>query len=59
MSQEQAIVFIEKMKNDEAFRDEVIKIKDAESKIEYITREGLNFTSDELKFAAYSALIKD
>jgi predicted ribosomally synthesized peptide with nif11-like leader len=59
MSQEHAKVFIEKMKNDEEFRESVQKLEDVDAKIEYIIQKGINFTSNELMFAAYSALVND
>jgi predicted ribosomally synthesized peptide with nif11-like leader len=51
MSQEEANVFLEKMKNDAAFREAVIRIEDVKAKMEYIHRKGYCFTSDELEFA--------
>jgi predicted ribosomally synthesized peptide with nif11-like leader len=51
MSQEEANVFLEKMKNDVAFREAVIRIEDVKAKMEYIHRKGYSFTSDELEFA--------
>ena len=51
MSQELAKAFIEKMKSDDTFREEVIRIEDVETKIEYINRQGFSFTSDELEAA--------
>jgi predicted ribosomally synthesized peptide with nif11-like leader len=59
MSQEQARVFIERMKTDEMFKDAVIKIENVEKKLAYINQEGIRFTSEELMFAAFSALMKD
>jgi predicted ribosomally synthesized peptide with nif11-like leader len=59
MSQEQAMEFIEKMKNDQAFREEVQKRNDADAKLEYVIQKGITFTFNELMFAAYSALVKD
>ncbi|MCX6177855.1 MAG: Nif11-like leader peptide family natural product precursor [Chlorobiales bacterium] len=59
MSQEQAMEFIEKMKNDEAFREEVQKRDDGDAKLEYVIQKGITFTSNELMFAAYSALVND
>jgi predicted ribosomally synthesized peptide with nif11-like leader len=51
MSQDQAHAFLEKMKSDDVFRDTVIMIEDVEAKLQYISREGFSFTSDELEVA--------
>jgi predicted ribosomally synthesized peptide with nif11-like leader len=51
MSQEEANVFLEKMKNDTSFREAVTRIEDVKAKVEYIHRKGYSFTSDELEFA--------
>ena len=51
MSQEEATAFMLRMKRDDAFREAVIRMEDAETKMEYIQREGFSFTSDELEFA--------
>jgi predicted ribosomally synthesized peptide with nif11-like leader len=59
MSQEQAMMFIERMKTDEAFREAVIKIENVEKKIAFINQEGIRFTSEELMFAAVSALMTE
>ncbi len=59
MSNEHPMVFIDKMNSDDTFRDEVVRIDDEEAKIEYVNREGLNFSSDELKYAVFATLIKD
>jgi predicted ribosomally synthesized peptide with nif11-like leader len=54
MSKKQAEDFIEKIKNDDAFREEVMSIRDVKNKIGYINRQGFFFTSDELKNAWFS-----
>jgi predicted ribosomally synthesized peptide with nif11-like leader len=56
MSQEQAKIFLEKMKSDDAFREAVIRIEDVDTKIEYINRNGFSFTSDELEVATFSMI---
>jgi len=59
MSQVQTDDFIESMKNNEGFRETVIGIDNVVEKTEYLNREGLSFTSDELMHAAYKVLAKE
>ncbi len=56
MSVKEAEEFINKMKNDDAFRVEVLKFTDVKERIEYINRQGFSFTCDELKNAWLSML---
>jgi len=56
MSQEQARVFLEKMKTDDAFREVVVGIEDVDTKLEYINQKGFSFTSNELEVAALSMI---
>ncbi len=56
MSQEQARVFLEKMKTDDAFREVVVGIEDVDTKLEYTNQKGFSFTSNELEVAALSMI---
>ena len=51
MSGKKAEDFLEKMMNDEAFKDSVINIVNVKDRIEFIHRQGFSFTSDELQNA--------
>ena len=51
MSVKEAEEFINKMKNDDAFRVEVLKFTDVKELKEYLHQHGFHFTSDELKNA--------
>ncbi len=51
MSGKKAEDFLEKMMNDEAFKDSVINIVNVKERIEFIHRQGFSFTSDELQNA--------
>jgi predicted ribosomally synthesized peptide with nif11-like leader len=53
MSQEQAEAFLERMKNDDAFKATVIRMEDLETKMAYINRKGYTFTADELEKASH------
>mgnify|MGYP006291018715 CR=1 FL=1 len=48
MSVEQAKAFIERMKTDEAFREKVMSIEDAASRIACIQGEGFDCTAEEI-----------
>ena len=56
MSQEQARVFLEKMKTDDAFREVIVGIEDVDTKLEYINQKGFIFTQNELEVAALSMI---
>ena len=56
MSQEQARVFLEKMKTDDVFREVIVGIEDVDTKLEYINQKGFIFTSNELEVAALSMI---
>jgi predicted ribosomally synthesized peptide with nif11-like leader len=51
MSMESAKAFMERMKTDEDFRKKVSEYKDAETRKDFVAKEGFDFTSDELKGA--------
>ena len=58
MSGKKAEDFLEKMMNDEAFKDSVINIVNVKERIEFIHRQGFSFTSDELQNAWFLMLIE-
>ncbi len=58
MSKKKAEDFVEKMMNDEAFKDSVINIVNVKERIEFIQQQGFSFTSDELQNAWFSMLIE-
>ena len=58
MSGKKAEDFLEKMMNDEAFKDSVINIVNVKERIEFIHRQGFSFTSDELQNAWFLLLIE-
>ena len=58
MSGKKAEDFLEKMMNDEAFKDSVIKIVNVKERIDFIHRQGFSFTSDELQNAWFLMLIE-
>ena len=58
MSGKKAEDFLEKMINDEAFKDSVINIVNVKDRIEFIHRQGFSFTSDELQNAWFLMLIE-
>ncbi|HJO62070.1 MAG TPA: Nif11-like leader peptide family natural product precursor [Desulfobacterales bacterium] len=49
MSIEQAKAFIEKMKTDKAFNDEVMTIEDLNERMAHIAKAGFEFTEEEIK----------
>lgn len=51
MSIEHAKVFIERMKTDEVFADEVVNCDDCASRVELIQSAGLDFSLEEVKCA--------
>jgi len=55
MSKKQADRFLEKMRSDENFREDVIQIEDIDKKIKFLNRHGFTFTAEELEIA-YSML---
>ncbi len=58
MSGKKAEDFLEKMMNDEAFKDSVINIVNVKERIDFIHRQGFSFTSDELQNAWFLMLIE-
>ena len=48
MSIENAKAFLERMKNDEEFRNSVEEIGTAEERLEYVKKAGFDFTKDEI-----------
>ena len=58
MSGKKAEDFLEKMMNDEAFKDSVINIVNVKERIDFIHRQGFSFTSDELQNAWFLVLIE-
>lgn len=56
MSREDAQAFIERMRRDEAFMNDVIAIEDVEKKIAFINRHGYSFTSSELSEVQHGLL---
>ena len=49
MSIENAKAFLERMKNDEEFRNSVGEIATAEERMEYVKGAGFDFTKEEIK----------
>ena len=51
MSQEHAQAFLERMRSDDTFIETLIRIEDAETKMNFIQSQGYEFTADELETA--------
>ena len=49
MSLDQARLFIERMKSDEAFRNRIIAIEDVDARLVAASEAGFEFTKEELK----------
>ena len=49
MSVEQAKLFIERMKTDEAFRSQIIAVEDVAERMRMVNAGGYDFTEDEMK----------
>ncbi len=49
MSLDQARLFIEKMKSEEAFRDRILAIKDVDARLAAASEAGFEFTEEEVK----------
>lgn len=51
MSLESAKSFMERMKNDEDFKNKVVECKDSEVRMKYVQEAGFNFTAEDMELA--------
>ena len=59
MSMESAKAFVERMKNDEEFRDKVNECKDAEARKALVLKEGYDFTVEDIQSCVTNELSEE